>query len=746
MKPPARLRTSVHFKTQCLLGAAAVLGLGVGAVQAAGVTTKVEPGPAMPKTRFVSKPMASPDDPVLLEAEQIDYQQDNGLVIASGHVAVTQGDSILLADNVAYDQEGDLVIAQGNVSLLDPSGNVIFADEIELTNDMKEGIARQFKARFNDDSVIAAAWANKINENKTELFKMAYTPCKCNDDRTQKPISPMWRITARHALVDEEIQKIVYNDTLFSVYGVPVFYTPYFSHATPGADNKSGILIPEYQHNNNVGTIIKVPVYYAIAPNLDATITPIYTSDAGLVMAGEYRHKFDKGQMRLSGSITQVDNTTAAGDRTFGQKIQGNIDGTGAFKISPDSDWGFDIHRTTDDTYLRLYDFDQATLLTSKMYWQRFNLPGTNNRSYAAVTGLAFQGLTAQDNASKSPMALPLATFNYQSDPLAYNSRFLLDGNALVVYRADGAQSRRLSTTTGWKLPYITDDGQIIEFNTQLRADAYSVQDVLLESGNSFSGVTGRLVPQVSALWHYPLINRWDDSSLLIEPVVMMAVSPGGGNPEKIPNEDSGVPEFTDTNIFDPNRFAGYDRIENGLRISYGLRGQAQVLRNKYLDWLLGQNYRISNDRTFPFSNDLLGHYSDYVGKVGITSNPIALAYRFRLDQNTLSTKRDEIIASYSRLPLDASISYLSLNNDPVLADKKAVTGTATVNLTKEWSWNINGSKDLALHQITGAGTGLTFQNECAIISGTMVREFTRDRDLKPSTSFLFRISLKNLD
>lgn len=726
-----------------------MLGFGAASAEAAINDVRVikqEGSAILPRTQFGDKPIFSSTAPVLLEADEIDYQQDNGIVIASGNVAISQGDTVLLANMVAYDQEGDLVIAKGNISMLDPSGNVTFADEIEMTHDLKEGIIQQFKARFNDDSVLVAARAKKIDENKTELFKLAYSPCLCADEKTQEPITPLWKVTSTHALVDQEEQVITYDNTFFSIYGVPIFYTPYFSHATPGANNKSGFLIPEYQHNNNVGTIIKVPFYYAIAPDRDATLIPIHTSEKGLVMAGEYRQIFNDGLMRLSGSITQARDTDAAGNPTFGQQIRGNIDGTGIFKIDADSNWGFDIHRTTDDTYLRLYDLDQNTLLTSEIYWERFNFLN-NNRSYMSVQGLAFQGLTAQDAAGRSPAALPLTTFSYQSDPLDYNSRFLFDGNLLSIYRRDGARSQRLSTTTGWKLPYITDNGQIIEFNAQMRGDIYYVHDVLLPGGNNFNGTTGRLVPQISGLWRYPFINRWgDDTSALIEPVVMVAASPSGGNPDKIPNEDSGVPEFTDTNLFDPNRFAGSDRIENGPRVSYGLRGQVQAFQDKYLDWLFGQNYRVINDRHFPFSNDPSVHYSDYVGKIGITSHPVSLAYRFRMDQDNFSSKRDEVIASYSQTPFRASLSYFSLNNDPILADKKAVTGSLTVNLSKQWSWDISSSKDLVLHQSTGASTGLTFQNECAIINASMIREYTRDRDIRPSTSLLFRISLKNLD
>lgn len=740
----------IHFRTQCLLGAAA-LGI-IPDAQAAPAFTKrlsnvrVEQTKIFPKTNFGDREIVSDEKPVLLEAEQIDYQQENGLIIATGHVVVTQGDTVLLADQLAYDREGDIMLAQGNVSMLDPSGNVFFADDAELTDSLKSGTLDQFRARFNDNSLLAAVTAKKIDEHRTELHKAVYSPCNCADEETGDPLTPQWSIQAQRARIDQEAQIIRYKNIFFNLYDVPVFYSPYFSHATPNADNKSGLLIPEYQHTENIGSTVKLPVYYAIAPDKDLTITPIYTSLEGVVMASEYRQKFNSGQMAFDGSITRPSDRDAAGNPASGNQFRGHLNGYGQFAISPDYDWGFDIHRTTDDTYLRRYNFSGDTLLTSKAYIQGFNLPGTNNRSYASLTALQFKGLTAQDDPARTPMALPLGFFAYESDPLAYNARFLFAANALSLTRDIGTDSRRLSTTTAWKLPYISDNGQVIEFTTQLRADAYAVEEVLLSNGTTFGGATGRLVPQASMLWRYPFINRWQDGSLLLEPVVMLAASPGGGNPEKIPNEDSSAPEFTDTNLFDANRFAGSDRVEIGPRISYGVRGQVQMFKDKYLDWLFGQYYRVKDDRNFPLSNDLTSHISDYVGKIGVTVHPLSVAYRFRLDHDDWQPTRREVDFGYNHRDLNVIVSYLSLKNDPVLANKAAVSASANVRLAEHWLLGAGVNKDLQLHQITATSLGLTFQNECTSVSGIIGREYSRDRDLKPSTSFLFRVSLKNLE
>ncbi|MDE3061006.1 MAG: LPS assembly protein LptD, partial [Pseudomonadota bacterium] len=264
-------------------------------------------------------------------------------------------------------------------------------------------------------------------------------------------------------------------------------------------------------------------------------------------------------------------------------------------------------------------------------------------------------------------------------------------------------------------------------------------------NGTSFSGVAGRGIPQASATWRYPFISSSGLSSVMLEPVVEFAATAGGGNISRIPNEDSQLPEFNDSNLFAADRFPGLDRVESGAGVSYGLRGQAQFSDN-YLDWLLGQHYRIANDSQFPFSNDPNTRLSDYVGRVGLTYQPLTFTYRFRFDKDTLTATRDEIDAVYNMYPLTLSTSYLLLRSDPILQSREVISGGSELHLTREWSWSVNGSRDLLLGQMNTAYTGLTFKNECISVTTLVGKDYTNLLDIKPSFTFWFRVALKNLE
>ena len=76
----------------------------------------------------------------------MEYDRENSLVIAQGHVEAWQNDHVLRADRITFDRNTGVAAAKGNVVLLEPDGQVLFADYAELTQDMKNGVLRDMRA------------------------------------------------------------------------------------------------------------------------------------------------------------------------------------------------------------------------------------------------------------------------------------------------------------------------------------------------------------------------------------------------------------------------------------------------------------------------------------------------------------------------------------------------------------------------------------------------------------------------
>ena len=698
-----------------------------------------------PMAAFAVEPDTT--QPVLVEADGFGYDVNAATVMAVGNVEVIQGEYIVFADRVIYNQNTGVVQAEGNVSVAEPTGNVFFANNVELKHAVKTGVIKNFRARLNDNALFAAKEARKINDHVTEMDYGVYSGCKVCNEKGDK-IKPLWQMKAKKITYDEKEQTIAYNHARMEVKGVPVLYTPYFVHAAPGADRKSGILIPSYSLSGNLGARLDLPYYWNIAPNMDATITPIYTSDEGPVLAGEFRHLLKSGFYELGGSITRVDRIDdSTGIRNGGYEYRGHVEGIGHFKLSDFWEWGFDAKHTSDDTYLRRYEFSsEDDLLTSRAY-----LEGYEDRTFVSAEMVGFQGLRSYDDSNEIPFVLPLIDASHETDAGWHGSRMGVSGNIMALTRDLTPESRRVSTTAYWRLPHVTSGGHVFEMRAQMRTDLYSVDEQPVTSAglpDSYSGLTGRVVPEVWVDWKYPLLKRLQSSSITIEPVVNAVVGMNGLENDKIPNEDSYALEFSDANVFSANHYPGYDLVESGNRVSYGVRSQWAADNDQQVMFLFGQNYHTDNNNLFPYSNDLNDELSDYVGRLAWSyADKLYLAYRFRLGSEDFALNRSEIESRYNIDPLSLRLNYVKIEDDPYLDESEEIRGTTALQLNDQWTWIANARRDLTDGGgFIRAGTGLVFQNECVTVSTSVNRQYIRDRDIEPATSVRLELFLKNLN
>jgi len=686
-----------------------------------------------------------PDGPVLLSAETIAYDREPGVATASGNVELISGDRVLRADTVSYNEQKDLVIARGNVAILEPSGDVLFAEYAELSDQLHNGFISEIRMLMTDESRLAANTATRSDGNRTDMSKAVFSACQSNPLNPLRP--PLWQIKAFRVTHLQSARRIDYRDAFLEVYGIPVAYTPYFSHPDPTVKRKSGFLVPTYGSSSELGAKLDIPYYFNLAPNRDATFSPLFTSKEGIVLAGEYRELIDSGPLNFQGSVTHVDQRNENNAETDNKEIRGHIKATGAFDIDDTWRWGFVAERSTDDTYLRRYDFSNEDTLTSNIY-----LEGFRGKSYASANAYTFQGLRREDDPGETPLILPELNYSFVGQPGSYGQYWGLEANALVLNRSGSTDSRRLSLGASWQLPYTSESGQLIKLTTSLRGDLYHVNEVADPANldNSLSGFKGRVLPKIALDWRFPLIRKQRNISQIIEPVVAVIVAPVGGNPDEIPNEDSQSFEFDDTNLFSANKFSGLDRWEGGPRINYGLRFGAYGIGGGHSTALIGQSLRWREDSTFADKTGLEDRRSDYVGRLNITPGPyFDYVHRIRLDRDRFSIRRNEIDLALGPKAVRFNVGYVALSQELTtdeLNSREEARLSSRVQITNFWSANAGTRRDLAGDGDTLSWeVGIDYVDECIEFGVKLNRNFTQDRDVQPSTNFVLRIKLKHL-
>ena len=230
----------------------------------------------------------SKEEAVLFEADTISREVADGPVIAQGNVRAFFGERYLTAERLIYDPATNIVIAEGRVSITDENQETVFAERVELSGDLRDGIAENFTALLQENARIAADTAVREQGARTSLNRVVYTACDvCRENGDPKV--PTWRVKSLRVTRDEERKVIRFRHAFLELKGVPVLYTPFIQAPDPSVERQSGFLTPTIGTSSRLSGFVEVPYYFAISNHLDFTFFPKFTLSDGVLWQGEFR-------------------------------------------------------------------------------------------------------------------------------------------------------------------------------------------------------------------------------------------------------------------------------------------------------------------------------------------------------------------------------------------------------------------------------------------------------------------------
>jgi len=689
------------------------------------------------------------EEPVKFSAETISNDNKKQIVTAIGNVELLQGKQILRADKVTYFLSQDKVKAEGNVSLLDKDGNIFFADNLELKNKMKDGFINELLSLLADGSRFTAKKIKRENGGSlTTMTEATYTACKvCESDP-----HPLWQIKASEITHNTKDKSVHYKNARLELLGVPLLYSPVFSHPDPSVKRKTGFLRPSYGWTKSLGANISTGFYYDIAPNKDLTLKVTPTSLAGTLFSAEWRQGFKNGTWE-----TTV--TTAVSDRkkengTIKQGAQrGHISTKALFDINNKWRSGFNITRTSDKQYLRLYDIIDQDVFNNEVYAERFS-----GRNYSRISALNFQDVRLGTRPDQ-PNVLPMIEHTIISEPNALlKGRWKAEFSALGLVRSknNGQDVYRSSLELDWERRSVNFLGFLNIVNLNGRSDLYYINDsdiAKTDPTKSNSLTTGRSMATLSLTTSYPLIKPLSQKvKSIIEPIVELNLSPkiNKRDNSKIPNEDSIDIRFDSSNLFDKNRYSGVDRQEDGGRINFGLKTGIYSNDGKYAKLLIGQTYRFYGRNPFPKGSGLENKLSDFVGeaKIGLAENLYG-DYRFQFDNSTLKAKRHEaqLGGGTDLFQLDSRYIYTSsVAGTGFTQAREQLQVDGTYNLNKHWQVTSSSLIDIGDQPgLRSAVTGFNYADECFTFSIQGTRKVAKVASGQNDTRLMMRIGFKHI-
>ncbi len=674
---------------------------------------------------------------VLLQADEVEYDANNAVVTARGHVEVDYDGRILMAERLTYDQNTDTMAASGHVSLLDAKGNVAFADHVTMTDKMRDGALDGFAALIGQNGRLAAAKAVREEGRFTTAYRAAYTPCKiCNKPGQRVPV---WQIKSFRIVHDQIKHRIKFHDATLEFMGVPILYTPYLTQPDPTVRYTSGFLMPDVGTSSTIGYFAKLPYYIAISPSEDATIAPLATTHGGEVLEGEYRKRLADGGLWLQGSAGFNPN---GGISLNQDQVYGHLFGSGRIPIDRTWSTGFDVQLTSNQTYLKRYDISELDRLTTDLFVQ-----GERGRSRFAVNGYFFQGLRPTDDNRGFPVPLPLVEYTYIPEDRSDWGQFRFDFSSVALTRDMGTDDQRISAEARWRKPFITGNGMLFTFQADARGDVYHIDNSapLPSSGHYVE----RGAPYVALDWRWPLVTSGTAGhALVIEPIAQVIGAPYGGNPANLPNEDAVAFELDENNLFSFDQLPGHDLVEDGPRANAGVRADAMFPGGK-IEALVGESFRLKSDPLFASDSGLDGTSSDIVGRFSIKFPPyIDLTHRIDFDEDTGTIRRDEVYLTGTYGRSAAQISYVQLAPSPTLGlnAREEINAQFDLNVFKYWQVFAAVQRDLIAGEMINSEYGLGYEDDCLAIALAYRRKYTSQPGLPPSTAVLLRIGLKTGD
>ncbi len=365
-------------------------------------------------------------------------------------------------------------------------------------------------------------------------------------------------------------------------------------------------------------------------------------------------------------------------------------------------------------------------------------LTGQGDRGYFDLRGFAFQGMANSDYQPQLATVLPMLDYNKTIDlppqeTFGIGGQIEIDANvtgssaALASYQQIGAieldhlyglhpvcdipnvwppqpdynqQSCLLRGIGGqyysgtvqlsWQRKFIDPVGEVwtpfafarfngnyLSYDTEGSAtfgpDTISNADQsnFLTENNQFNGY---VTPGVGMEWRYPLLADTPIGSLVIAPIGQIIARPNGQNPNTLVNLDAQSLVFDTSNLFEWNKYSGYDRFETGVRANYGAEFTLDMNKNGYVNAMFGQSAQVAGINSYAtpdaanigLDSGLNTPFSDYVARVAYSPNSnYTLIAKARFDQETWDVQHLDIAAMAHYGPLQLGVQFAQYQAQP---------------------------------------------------------------------------------
>ncbi len=530
--------------------------------------------------------------PITVQAQSMRGRPDFEMV-AEGDAVLRRGDLSLRADLLSYDQVEDLALARGNVQIRQ-EGNRYGGPELQIKVQRFEGYFIEPTYFFGRTGAGGVAQRIDFIDNQRSVATDA-TYSSCPAEGGEKA----WELSTSRVKMDFEANEGVAENAVLRFLGVPILASPILRFPLTD-ERKSGWLPPSVAIDSRAGLQVQMPWYWSLAPNRDATLTPLLSTKRGLGLGTEFRYLEPdyRGQLNLD----VLPDDRVAGRSRYSVGVRHEVlwaDRTElkvrALRVSDDDYWKDFRHESNPD------DITPRLLLSDI----RATRPFGNWTTYARVQ--SWQVLQNPDSRFETPyQRLPQIGARI-TQPLDYGlevgfegefNQFVNPAGTVTPNRQEGS---RLHSLASLSMPLLSSGWSLtpkISFN----AASYALDRPMADGSKQ----TSRVIPTVSldSAWVLERDASWFGRDLrqTLEPRLLYINTPYHRQ-DDLPNFDSAAKDVNFESSFSENTFSGVDRVSDSHQVTAGVttrlldpRTEAELMRLGLVQSYLFRDQRITPD------------------------------------------------------------------------------------------------------------------------------------------------------
>ena len=586
-----------------------------------------------------------------------------------------------------------------------------------------------------NDPRIHSVFASGDEFNKY-FNKGVFTTCKKTDK------CPPWKIASNKVHHDVVKKQIIYKDAWLEIYDFPVIYFPKFFHPDPSVKRQSGFLKPELTDSNTHGSSLYTPYFFVISDDKDLTLKPRIFDDNKYILQTEYREKTKKTLTVADFSVTTGHDSAWYDQGDSRSHFFGNTQIALDLKNYLNSNLEINYEKTSNDNYLKLFDFLESPLLTedNSVLESRVKL-NLEHENYNLTTSINMYETLSGSNSDRYQYNLPAYNLskNFAVESLGGSFSFNSSGSNTLKNTnvLDSVLSNDLQYTTQ---DYFYNNGIKTNFKTFLK----NINTVGKKSTKYKNSPQSELMSAYSYNTSLPLTKSSQNSLDTLEPKMSLRVSP-----HEMKNNSTAGRRIEVNNVFNSNRLSLGDSFEAGESLTLGLDFKKEKINTKnkiteieeYIDFKLATVLRLNEEKNIPTNSTLNKKNSHIFGQFDIKPNKnFSFNYDFSLTEDLNALEYNSIITKIDFKNFTTQFNFIEERG--VIGQSNVISNTTELNFDEQNSLSFGTRRNRHINLTEYYDLLYEYKNDCLVANVHYKKNYYDDADIKPVEELFFSITI----